>query len=96
MTISEQIKVLCVRSDISVAELARRIGTSPQNLSGKMKRESLQSLLARIEYQSVVTKVCEKMLPNYNGKTFFFLRERREMGKRQPGWSCRSQHWRIE
>ena len=37
----EQIKVLCVRSDISVAELARRmIGTSPQNLSGKMKRES--------------------------------------------------------
>ena len=40
MTISEQIKVLCVRSDISVAELARRIGTTPQNFNGKMKRES--------------------------------------------------------
>lgn len=40
MTISEQIKVVCVRSDISVAELARRLGTTPQNLSGKMKRES--------------------------------------------------------
>ncbi len=40
MTISEQIKVLCVRSDISVAELSRRIGTTPQNFSGKMKRES--------------------------------------------------------
>lgn len=40
MTISEQIKVLCVRSDISVAELARRIGTSPQNFNAKMKRES--------------------------------------------------------
>ena len=40
MTISEQIKVLCVRSDISVAELARRRGTTPQNFSGKMKRES--------------------------------------------------------
>ena len=40
MTISEQIKVLCVRSDISIAELARRIGTSPQNFSGKMKRGS--------------------------------------------------------
>lgn len=26
MTISEQIKVLCVRSNISVAELARRMG----------------------------------------------------------------------
>lgn len=35
MTISEQIKVLCVRLDISVAELARRIGTTPQNLMGK-------------------------------------------------------------
>ena len=41
MTISEQIKVLCVRSDISVAELARRIGTTPQNFNGKMKRESI-------------------------------------------------------
>lgn len=40
MTVSEQIKVLCVRSDISMAELARRLGTTPQNLSGKMKRES--------------------------------------------------------
>ena len=40
MTISEQIKVLCVRSDISVAELARRIGTTPQNFKRKIKRES--------------------------------------------------------
>ncbi len=43
MTISEQIKVLCVRSDISVAELARRIGTTPQNLSGKMEREGFSN-----------------------------------------------------
>lgn len=40
MTISEQIKVLCVRSNISVSELARRVGTSPQNFSAKLKRES--------------------------------------------------------
>jgi transcriptional regulator with XRE-family HTH domain len=40
MTISEQIKVLCVRSNISRAELARRIGMSPQSLSAKMKRET--------------------------------------------------------
>lgn len=40
MTLSEQIKILCVRNNISVAELARRLGTSPQNLNGKMKRES--------------------------------------------------------
>lgn len=40
MTISEQIKILCIRCNISVAELARRFGTSPQNFNSKMKRES--------------------------------------------------------
>lgn len=40
MTISEQIKVLCVRNNISVSELARRFGTTPQNFNGKMRRES--------------------------------------------------------
>lgn len=40
MSISEQIKVLCVRSNISMAELARRLGLSPQSFSAKMKRES--------------------------------------------------------
>lgn len=40
MTISEQIKVLCVRSNISMAELARRMGKSPQALNAKLKRES--------------------------------------------------------
>ena len=37
MTISEQIKVLCLRSNISVAELARRIGTTPQAFNSKLK-----------------------------------------------------------
>lgn len=40
MNISEQIRVLCVRSNISIAELARRMNQSPQALSGKLKRES--------------------------------------------------------
>ena len=40
MTISDQIKVLCVRSGISVAELARRLGKSPQTFNAKMKRGS--------------------------------------------------------
>ena len=48
MTISEQIKVLCVRSNISVAELARRIGTTPHNFNSKMKRESFT--IADLEY----------------------------------------------
>lgn len=40
MTISEQIKVLCVRTNISVSELAHRMGMSPQNLNAKLKRET--------------------------------------------------------
>lgn len=40
MNISEQIRVLCVRSNISIAELARRTNYSPQSFSGKLKRES--------------------------------------------------------
>lgn len=41
MTLAEQIKILCVRRGISVAELARRIGQSPQNFSSKLKRKKL-------------------------------------------------------
>lgn len=40
MTITEQIKVLCVRSNVSEAELARRLGKSPQSFNSKMKRGS--------------------------------------------------------
>lgn len=38
MTVAEQIKVLCVRSGISEAELARRLGKSPQSFNSKMRR----------------------------------------------------------
>ena len=40
MTISEKIKILCIRTNLSQAELARRLGTTPQNFSAKLKRES--------------------------------------------------------
>lgn len=40
MTISEQIRILCVRCNMSEAELARRLGKSPQSFNAKMKRES--------------------------------------------------------
>ena len=38
MQITEQIRVLCVRCNVSEAELARRLGKSPQNFNSKMKR----------------------------------------------------------
>lgn len=40
MTISEQIRMLCGKLNISAAELARRTGQSPQNFNSKLKRES--------------------------------------------------------
>lgn len=40
MTIAEQIKILCVRCGVSEAELARRLGKSPQSFNSKMKRET--------------------------------------------------------
>ena len=39
MATSEQIKILCVKLNISVSELARRCGASPQAFSQKMKRD---------------------------------------------------------
>lgn len=40
MSISEQLKILCIKLNISAAELARNSGRSPQSLSQKMKRGS--------------------------------------------------------
>jgi len=40
LTISDQIRVLCARLNISQAELARRMGQTPQGFSAKMKRKS--------------------------------------------------------
>ena len=41
MTTSEQIRVLCVRTGISLSELARRINQTPQNFNSKLKRNTV-------------------------------------------------------
>ena len=38
MKIDKQLKMLCLKSDISLSEMARRLNKSPQALSQKMKR----------------------------------------------------------
>ena len=38
MTTSEMIRQLCEKKNISIAELSRRIGQSPQNFNKKLKR----------------------------------------------------------
>ena len=41
MTKSEQIRVLCVRTGVSLSELARRINQTPQNFNAKLKRNTI-------------------------------------------------------
>ena len=38
MTTSDMIRTLCEKQDISLAELSRRIGQTPQNFNKKLKR----------------------------------------------------------
>lgn len=50
----EKIKILCIRSGLSVSELGRRVDKSPQNFFGKLKRGTLR----KQDYQKIaeVTK----------------------------------------
>ena len=41
MTTADMIEQLCEQMNISVAELARRIGQTPQNFNKKLKRETV-------------------------------------------------------
>ena len=41
MTTSEQIRVLCVWTGVSLSELARRINQTPQNFNAKLKRNTI-------------------------------------------------------
>ena len=61
MALSERIRILLVkRGNISEAELARRLGISPQNLNNKMKRDNftekdLQAIAAALDCTFAVT-----------------------------------------
>ena len=41
MTRSELIKLICKKNDISISELARRIGQTPQNFNKKILRNTI-------------------------------------------------------
>ena len=43
MTTSDMIRELCDRMNISLAELCRRIGQTPQNFNKKLKRGTVSS-----------------------------------------------------
>ncbi len=41
LTTSDMVRELCEKMNISIAELSRRIGQTPQNFSKKLKRETV-------------------------------------------------------
>lgn len=43
MTTSDMIRELCEKKNISLAELARHIGQSPQNFNKKLKRNTIST-----------------------------------------------------
>lgn len=71
MSTSKQIKLLCVELGISVAELARLSGTSPQAFSQKMKRERFTPAeLKEIAQAAGCSFETAFILPNGNRVTF--------------------------
>lgn len=67
MSTSNLIKNLCKEKGISVAELARRIGQTPQNFNKKLKRETV-STEELMEIAEVLGVVFEQSYILENGK----------------------------
>jgi len=65
MTTSEQIRVLCVRTSVSLSELARKIGQTPQNFNAKLRRGTIsQEEMQKIANALNVTYQQFFLLPN--------------------------------
>jgi transcriptional regulator with XRE-family HTH domain len=65
MRIDEQLKMLCVKSDMSLAELARRLNKTPQAFNQKMKRGNFSvEELTDIAVVSGCELKCEFVYPN--------------------------------
>lgn len=65
MRIDEQIKMLCVKSNMSLAEMARKLNKSPQAFSQKIKRGTFSvEELADIALVSGCELKCEFVYPN--------------------------------
>jgi len=65
MTTSDQVRVLCVRSGVSLSELARRINQTPQNFCAKLKRNTItQNELRQIALAVKATYEQYFVLPN--------------------------------
>ena len=65
MRIDEQLKMLCLKSDMSLAEMARRLNKTPQAFNQKMKRGNFT--VEELRDIAIVTGCelnCEFVYPN--------------------------------
>lgn len=74
MTTSDMIRELCEKQNISLAELCRRIGQTPQNFNKKLKRGtvSFEEMMAiaealDVEYEQSFILPGGKKIGMYNG-----------------------------
>lgn len=67
MTTSDMIRELCEKKNISLAELARRIGQSPQNFNKKLKRGTV-SFEEMMEIAEVLNVKFEQAFVFKNGE----------------------------
>ncbi len=65
MRINEQLKILCIKSGFSMAEMARRLNKTPQAFSQKVKRGNFTiEELSEIAMVSGCQLRCEFVYPN--------------------------------
>ena len=70
--IDEQLKMLCIKTDISLAEMARRLNKTPQAFSQKMKRGNFSvEELTDIALVSGCELKCEFVYPNFSSNTLY-------------------------
>lgn len=70
MSTSDMIYDLCAEVGISLSELARRLGQTPQNFNKKLKRETI-STKELIEIANVLGIGFEQSFSFYSGKKIY-------------------------
>ena len=78
MTTAEQLKVLCIQMNISMSELARRIGQSPQNFSAKLKRGTITDI-DLVKIADVLNILNEQSFILPNGKKIQLTNKKRRL-----------------
>ena len=80
MSTSNLIRSLCKEKEISIAELARRLGQTPQNFNKKLKRETV-SIEELMKIAEVLGVVFEQSYILENGKKLTITSEHKLRGK---------------